>query len=113
MAETEFKISVTDEQLSVLQQKLDLVVLPDELDESGWDYGVPLSDVKRLVERWKSGYDWRAQEAVLNRELPQFTRDITVEGHGTLNIHYIHQKSSVEGAIPLFISHGCQTFYFS
>lgn len=52
-------------------------------------------------------YDWRAEEAALNKELPMFTRDITIEGHGALNIHYVHQKSAVEGAIPLLFVHGC------
>ncbi|KAI0671039.1 alpha/beta-hydrolase [Trametes maxima] len=35
-----------------------------------------------------------------------FTRDIAVEGHGPLNIHYVHQKSEVANAIPLLFVHG-------
>ncbi|KAG6902542.1 hypothetical protein C0995_015360 [Termitomyces sp. Mi166 len=64
--------------------------------------------IKRLVNRWKNGFDWRKQEAVLNADLPQFTRDIDVEGHGILNIHYVHKKSEVKGAIPLLFVHGCK-----
>ena len=52
-------------------------------------------------------YDWRAQEAALNKELPMFTCDIPVEGHDALNVHYVHQKSTVAGAIPLLFVHGC------
>ena len=52
-------------------------------------------------------YDWRAQEAALNKELPMFTCDIPVEGHGALNVHYVHQESTVAGAIPLLFVHGC------
>ena len=53
-------------------------------------------------------YDWRAEEAALNKELPMFTRDISVEGHGALNIHYVHRRSTVRGAVPLLFVHGCK-----
>ncbi|KAF8817111.1 alpha/beta-hydrolase [Phlegmacium glaucopus] len=105
-SEVSFTIAVPDERLSTLQQKLALTTFPDELEGAGWDYGAPLADIRRLVSRWKEGYDWRKHEAQLNAELPQFTRDIEVEGHGTLNVHYIHKKSEVVDAIPLLFVHG-------
>ncbi|KAJ7484697.1 Alpha/Beta hydrolase protein [Mycena latifolia] len=104
--ETPFKISIPDEKLSLLHKKLELTTLPDELADAGWDYGVPLVDVRRLVERWTNGYDWRKHEAQLNTELPQFTRDIAVDGYGTLNIHYVHKKSEIAEAIPMLFVHG-------
>ncbi|KAH9943916.1 alpha/beta-hydrolase [Amylocystis lapponica] len=105
MSEQPFKVSVSDADLDLLRRKLDLVRLPDELEDVGWDYGTPLSDVKRLVARWKDGFDWRKAEEKIN-EFPQFTRDIEVDGFGTLNIHYLHQKSAVENAVPLLFVHG-------
>ncbi|KAF7314035.1 EHN domain-containing protein [Mycena chlorophos] len=87
-AEQPFKITVPDDALALLKAKLDLVTLPDELDDAGWAYGAPLADIKRLVGRWKDGYDWRKHEKALNDELPQFTRDVVVDGFGTLNVHY-------------------------
>ena len=107
-SEVNFNITVSDKQLSILQQKLALTILPDELEDAGQDYGAPLADIRRLVSRWKEGYDWRKHEAQLNAELPQFTRNIEVEGHGTLNIHYVHKKSEVVDAIPLLFVHGCE-----
>ncbi|PBK59211.1 alpha/beta-hydrolase [Armillaria solidipes] len=104
--ESPFRISIPKERLDLLQQKLALVTFPDELEDSGTKYGVPLKDIRRLVARWKDGFDWRAQEAALNAELPQFTRDIDVESFGVLNIHYVHKKSEVEGAVPLLFVHG-------
>ncbi|KAJ7904835.1 Alpha/Beta hydrolase protein [Mycena leptocephala] len=106
MAESIFKIAIPDERIDELRQKLRLTRLPDELDDAGWDYGVPLADIRRLVERWQNGYNWREHEAQINAELPQFTRDIDVVGHGTLNIHYVHQKSAVPDALPLLFVHG-------
>ncbi|KAL0569816.1 hypothetical protein V5O48_012149, partial [Marasmius crinis-equi] len=104
---SEFEISIPDNALKLLQQKLELTRLPDEIDKAGWDHGAPLSDIRRLVERWKNGYDWRKHEKALNKELPQFTRDIEVSGgHGVLNVHYVHKKSKAENAIPLLFVHG-------
>ena len=105
--EQPFKINVPDADLALLQQKLKLTRWPDELDEAGWEYGAPLADVKRLVARWQDGFDWRAHEARIDEELPQFTRDIAVEGFGTLNVHYVHKRSERETAVPLLFIHGC------
>jgi len=104
-SECPFQISVSEDDLSLLHRKLADARFPDELADAGWDYGVPLFDVKRLVSKWKDSYDWRAHERDLNK-LPMFTRDIEVEGFGVLNIHYVHQRSKVEGAIPLLFVHG-------
>ena len=104
--ESHFQISVPDDAPALLQRKLADVRFPDELSDAGWDYGAPLSDVKRLVNMWKDGYDWRAHERELN-QLPIFTQDIEVEGFGILSIHYVHQRSELESAIPLLFVHGC------
>ena len=101
-----YKIAVTDEDLALLKRKLELSRFPDELQQAGWDYGAPLTDIKRLAARWKEGYDWRKHEAELN-VLPMFTRDIVIDDHGSLNIHYVHQQSMVKNAIPLLFVHGC------
>jgi len=108
-----FQINVSDTQLSILQQKLAVTILPDEVEDAGWSYGTPLADIQRLTNRWKNGYNWRKEEARLNAEIPQFTRDIDVEGFGTLNIHYVYKKSVVDGAIPLLFVHGCTACFFS
>ncbi|KZP18593.1 alpha/beta-hydrolase [Athelia psychrophila] len=105
-SEQPFQIDISPEQIAQLKQKLSLTVFPDELEEAGWPYGAPLGDIKRLVARWSDGFDWQAQEAAINADLPQFTRDIEVDGFGKLNIHYVHKKSTVTHAIPLLFVHG-------
>ncbi|TEB09975.1 epoxide hydrolase 1 [Coprinellus micaceus] len=105
--EAPFTIAIPDNDLEFLRKKLELTRLPDELEEAGHEYGAPLADVQRLAKYWQDEYlpKWREHEARLN-DLPQFTRDIEVEGFGTLNIHYVHKKSEVADAIPLLFVHG-------
>ncbi|KAK7689793.1 hypothetical protein QCA50_006432 [Cerrena zonata] len=105
MAEQPFTLAVPDADIEFLRKKLAVSRIPDELEDAKWDYGSPLEDVKRLVARWQDGFDWRKSEAEINA-IPQFTRDIEVDGFGTLNIHYVHQKSTVVDAIPLLFVHG-------
>jgi hypothetical protein len=104
--EQPFKITVPDDELALLNRKLQDTRLPDEVNGAKWDYGVPLADIKRLASRWKDGYDWRTHESKLNA-LPMFTRTIAVDGFGELSVHYVHQRSAIEGAIPLLFVHGC------
>ncbi|KZP08679.1 alpha/beta-hydrolase, partial [Athelia psychrophila] len=105
-SEQPFQINISSEQIAQLKQKLSLTIFPDELDGAGRDYGAPLSDIKRLIARWSDGFDWKAQEAAINADLPQFTKDIEVDRFGKLNIHYVHKKSTVVDAIPLLFVHG-------
>ena len=101
-----YTISVPEEQHERLTKKLEATTFPDDLDQAGWDYGAPLADVKRLAAYWRQKFDWRKQEAKLN-ELPNFKTAIQVDGFESLDIHFVHQKSNVDGAIPLLFSHGC------
>ena len=73
---------------------------PDEVAGAGTDYGMPGGVVQRLAERWRTGYDWRAHEARLN-QIPQYTT--TIDGQ---NIHFLHVRSVVPGALPLLLLHG-------
>ncbi|KAL8635480.1 MAG: hypothetical protein Q9228_007027, partial [Teloschistes exilis] len=100
-----FTISIPDEKLQQLSQKLATTTFPDELDEAGWDYGAPLADIKRLTKYWLESYDWRKAEAKIN-ELPNYKTQIEIDGFGSIDIHFVHQKSAIEGAIPLLFSHG-------
>ena len=102
-----YHLSIPESELDLLHKKLNIVRFPDEVDGGDWDYGAPLADIKRLASHWGKGFDWRKAEARIN-ELPMFTRDIEVEGFGTLNIHYVHQQSTVANAIPLLFCHGCK-----
>src|SRR4051812_24413081 len=65
-----------------------------------WEHGVPTDYVRRLVEYWRTGYDWRAWEAKLN-DIPQFTT--VIDGQ---RVHFLHVRSPEPNAIPLVLTHG-------
>jgi pimeloyl-ACP methyl ester carboxylesterase len=59
-----------------------------------------VSYVKSLVEYWRTGYDWRVQEARLNAH-PRFRTEI--DGRP---VHFLHVRSPEPDAIPLVLLHG-------
>lgn len=106
---TPYKVAIPSDRLEKLHAQLEMAEFPDELDDAGWDYGVPLADMKRLTAYWKDTFDWRKQEEEINK-LPNFQTEIQVEGFEPLNIHFLYQKSEIADAIPLLFVHGCKSF---
>lgn len=103
---TPFTISVPDEKLERLKQKLALADFPDEIaGVEPWTQGPPVADIKRLANYWENGFDWRKVEARLN-QFPQFTAPVEIDGFGSYKIHFVHQKSPIKNAIPLLFVHG-------
>jgi pimeloyl-ACP methyl ester carboxylesterase len=93
-----FEVDVSDEQLTELRRRIAATRWPTkELDSS---QGVQLATLQALARYWETDYNWRSVEARLN-ELPQFTTEI--DG---VDIHFIHVRSSHDGALPLIITHG-------
>ncbi|MBV9410282.1 MAG: epoxide hydrolase N-terminal domain-containing protein, partial [Acidimicrobiia bacterium] len=95
-----FDIHVDDAVLDDLRRRLDQTRFPDQIEGTGWEYGIPTSYVRELVQYWRDGYDWRAQEARLN-QFDHFRT--TIDGQ---SIHFIHARSSREGAFPFLLIHG-------
>ncbi len=101
-----FTIAVEDSVLEDLQQRLADTRWPDEIPDTGWDYGSNLAYLKELVEHWRTKFDWRAQEAKLNA-FSHFKSE--VDG---LDIHFIHEKGRGPNPIPLVITHGWPSCFF-
>jgi hypothetical protein len=95
-----FRVEIPQADLDDLQARLGRVRWPDELPGVEWSYGVPLDYVRELVDHWRSGFDWRAQEARLNAH-PQFTT--TIDGQ---RVHFLHVRSPEPDALPLVCTHG-------
>ena len=94
-----FHIAVSDDALADLRRRLNATRWPHVIADD-WSRGQPVRFVMELADRWKNGYDWRKQEAELNR-YPQFITEIDDQP-----IHFLHIKSEVPNAFPLILSHG-------
>ena len=95
-----FRIEVADAVLDDLHRRLDLTRWPEAEVVDDWSQGVPLAWMQDVCRYWRDGYDWRAQEARLNR-FDQFITE--VDG---LDIHFVHRRSPHPEARPLVITHG-------
>ncbi len=106
MAVTPFKVEVPNDVLRDLKERLDRTRWPDEIPDSGWEYGSNLDYIKELVEYWRTKFDWRAQEKLIN-SFSHFKSD--VDG---LGVHFIHEKGKGPDPLPLVITHGWPGTFF-
>src|SRR5580692_7540526 len=95
-----FRIEVPTATLDDLRDRLARTRWADDLPGTGWERGVPASDLMELVAYWSAKYDWRGAEAALN-QYPQFIT--TVDGQ---DVHFLHVRSAQPAAIPLLLLHG-------
>src|SRR6202011_5671366 len=95
-----YRIDVPAAVLDDLQEGLSRTRWPESETVDDWSQGIPLAYTRELAAYWADGYDWRAREAALNR-FDHFTTEI--DG---LDIHFIHQRSPHDDALPLIITHG-------
>jgi hypothetical protein len=93
-----FKAHIPDEVLVDLRRRLVLAKWPGQLPGTTWEHGADITTLRRLAEYWQTKYDWRAQEARINR-FEQFTTEIDGQ-----RIHFIHQRSTRADAIPLLVA---------
>ena len=95
-----FQLHVPDEVLADLRARLARVRWPDEPPGAPWSYGTSVDYLRGLIEYWRDGFDWRKQEAALNR-FTQFK--VPIAG---IELHYIHQQGIGPAPRPLLLSHG-------
>jgi pimeloyl-ACP methyl ester carboxylesterase len=95
-----FEIDIAQDVLDDLKERLSRTRLPEQIPGTGWGYGAELGYMRELLEYWRDDFDWREQEAALNR-FEHFKT--TIDGQ---RIHFIHARSPHPDAHPLLISHG-------
>jgi pimeloyl-ACP methyl ester carboxylesterase len=95
-----FRIDIPQADLDDLRDRLARTRWPRQLPGDAWRRGVPVAYLRDLAGYWRTGYDWRAQEARLNG-FPQFTTEIDGQ-----EIHFLHVRSPEPDALPLVLTHG-------
>lgn len=95
-----FNISIEQEKIDDLKNRLAGIRWPESLQTDDWSRGVPKSYLKKVAEHWANAYDWKKYEEEINK-YPQFLTEIDGQ-----KIHFIHVKSDEPNATPLLVNHG-------
>ncbi|HIN16670.1 MAG TPA: epoxide hydrolase [Gammaproteobacteria bacterium] len=95
-----FRIDVPDKTLEKIRTQVADYPWHEMPDDGGWAYGTHLGYMKELCAYWLNEFDWRKQEAAINR----FSHFIApVQG---IDLHFIQEKGDGPSPLPLIISHG-------
>ncbi|MBC7518744.1 MAG: epoxide hydrolase [Microbacteriaceae bacterium] len=95
-----FTISISDEKLADMRERLIRTKFAPDFGNDDWRYGYNGDYQKKLVDYWINEYDWRDVERRMN-ELPQFK--MTLMG---IPVHFIHIKGKGPNPMPLLLHHG-------
>jgi microsomal epoxide hydrolase len=105
MSETRpFRITVSEERLAAIRRRVaefawDEVPVPEEGGDA-WSAGASLPFLRELCGYWVEGFDWRVEEAAINR-FPQIMARI-----GEQQIHVLHERGSGPSDAALVLTHG-------
>ena len=93
-------LPVPDAVLDDLRTRLQNTRWPSVVEGQRWARGTDLDYLSQLVDYWRTGFDWPAQEAALGR----FT-------HGRvrvsdLSLHQIHERAADPNALAVVLLHG-------
>jgi hypothetical protein len=96
----EFHVHAPETRLNDLQQRLARARFPHDYANEDWSYGVNADYLRDLVDYWRSGYDWAAQAARINR-----FRHFRTEMDG-VPIHFVRASGRGPAPMPIILSHG-------
>jgi pimeloyl-ACP methyl ester carboxylesterase len=95
-----YKVAVEQGVLDDLSTRLARFRSPPSPEDKGWEDGTDLRYLDELVGYWRERFDWRAQEAALNRFGHHFAE---VDGR---RLHFIHERGRGPAPLPLVLAHG-------
>ena len=94
---------ISDDSLKDLDERLAKTHFFENLEGVEWEYGTNPDYVRALVDHWRTKFDWRNTESIIN----SFKHYNTIV-HG-LNIHFIHHRPTLKDgqrAVPIILLHG-------
>jgi pimeloyl-ACP methyl ester carboxylesterase len=99
-----YRIDIPQQRLDAIHEAVaafDWSDFPDLVEDGdAWAAGTSAAFLQRLCAYWISGFDWRAQEAAINR-VPQVMADIDGQ-----RIHLLHERGSGPNDTALVLTHG-------
>ena len=95
-----FTLTVPDEAIADLRERLARTRYPDQAPGTLWAYGTDVGYLQQLVEYWRTAFDWRAEEARLNA-FAQFKVPLC-----GIDLHFLHVAGKGPAPCPLLLLHG-------
>ena len=95
-----FKIEISDTELKEIYLKVKNYPWHEMPNDGGWEYGTNLNYMKKISNYWVKDFDWKKQEAEINK-FSNFTTIVE-----DIKIHFIHEKGSGSNPVPLLLMHG-------
>ena len=95
-----FTIDIRQGVLDDLQARLRNARWPLDPGNDDWRYGTNRAWLEDLVAYWRDGYDWRAQEAAMNRY--EHYRVVLDD----VPIHFVHRRGRGPSPVPIVLTHG-------
>jgi pimeloyl-ACP methyl ester carboxylesterase len=95
-----FRLSVPEGAIADLSERLSRTRFPDQAPGPPWAYGTDVTWMRELVEYWRDGFDWRAQEKRLNAFAQYKVRLHDVD------LHFLQVEGQGPNPLPLLLSHG-------
>jgi pimeloyl-ACP methyl ester carboxylesterase len=83
----------------------------EPIDAPAWFDGPPTSDINAIAKYWSEEYDWSKVQVGINKNFSHFYTTVPSPGgkyrsNESLDLHFIHQRSEREDAIPILFLHG-------
>ena len=95
-----FTVSVSDSEVEEIYNKVKNYSWKEMSNLDGWECGSNFNYMKEFSKYWISKFDWKKQEAEINK----FSNFIT--NVDDIDIHFIKEKGSGSSPMPLLILHG-------
>src|SRR4051812_37497538 len=95
-----FEVSIPQSTLDDLHERLVHTRPVPHDDARDWDAGVSPAYLRQLIDHWRSGYEWRAEETRINR-LAHFRAQI-----GGTTVHFVHERGRGDAPLPIVLTHG-------
>ena len=96
-----FAIALPEQRLVLIRDRVASFDWDSFPDVGGWSAGMEKAEMRRIATHWLERFDWRAQEARLNRR--SHFRAV-IDG---INLHFIHVRGSGPASrMPVLLLHG-------
>jgi len=95
------KLRIEQSAIDDLMERLRRTRWSPEIQNSQWEYGANGTFLKDLVEYWQYGFDWRKQEAEINRYA-----HYRLELADGVPVHFIREPGKGPAPMPIILSHG-------